>query len=449
MRGVLFLFLYLSMLPAALSAAHVGVMFYIWASLISPNVFVFGILEQIPYGKIAIVVAVLAILTDKNRKKAYIDPFYMFALAFFLQCTLSFAASLTDGIQFFLVADRIWKIALLCLLMNPALRGRLQIHSVVLVIGLTMGVQGVMEGLKYLISGGGHIMRPPGNFGDNNTFGLLVLMTLPMLMYLFRYMVDPFVRLAVAGGMLINILTVIGTGSRGAFLGILAITLTMIVQSKRRISTLFVVAVIGIALAGFVPSKVYERVDTIQTASEDGSLLGRVRAWKLNTLVALDRPLFGGGFSSMEDPMVWRGYLPKFSAMDFIPTGPPDLPRAAHSIYFQALGDIGFSGLFFYLGILVTSFLSLRKIRKMTDGNAALGWAYDLAGYLRLTMVAFVISGALLSVVYYELPFIMFTLISALRRTVLDELAAPAAKTAFFQPIRGGGFDRPKLVRQS
>ena len=118
MRGALFLLLFLSMLPPALSAAHAGVMFYIWVSLISPNVFVFGFLEQIPYSKIAIIIAVLAIIGDRARKTAYIDPYFIFMIAFFAQCAVSVAFSLTVTDQHYFVADRVWKIALLCLLMN-------------------------------------------------------------------------------------------------------------------------------------------------------------------------------------------------------------------------------------------------------------------------------------------------------------------------------------------
>jgi len=421
MRGALFLVLYLSMIPAALSAAHVGMMFYMWASLIAPNIFTYGQLEFIPYSKIAIAVAFIAILNEKTRIKVYFDAYFLFVIAFVLQCVISFSFSITHTDQFYTVADRGWKIAILCFLMNPALKGRLQIHSVVLVIGVTMGVQGAMEGLKYLISGGGHVMFPPGNFGDNNSFGLFVLMTLPLLMYLFRYTVNPFVRLAILGVLLINVITVIGTGSRGAFLGIVAVSLALIAQSKRRIPILFLIVAIGSAIALFVPDKVFQRIDTIETANEDGSFISRVRVWKLSTLVALDRPMTGGGFSSMEDMTVWTAYLPKFSSFDFIPTGPPDKPRAAHSIYFQTLGDTGFTGLFLYLGILGSTFLSIRRIRKMTVSDPALSWAYDLAGYLRLAMFAFVISGAALSVTFYDLPFIIFTLVSILRHTVQDQ----------------------------
>lgn len=446
MRGLVFLLLYTSMLPIAIMAAHLGIIFYIWASLIAPNVFVFGFVETIPFSKIAMGVAIAAILIDQSKKKPYLDLYHLFMIGFFLQCALTFAFSLTESSRNYDVADRIWKIALLCLLMGPALRGRLQIHTAVLVISIAMGVQGGMEGLKYLISGAGHKMVPPANFGDNNSFGLFILMSLPMFIYLFRYTVNPYVRLVIAGGIFINIVTIIGTNSRGAFLGIAAIAVAMIIQSRHRISTLLVVSMIGGSVLLFAPSKVIQRLDTIQTAEEDGSFLGRVRAWKLNTLVALDRPVLGGGFSSMEDPVIWSRYLPQFSRFDFIETGEPDRPRAAHSIYFQVLGDTGFSGLFLFLGILASSFVSLWRIQRMTARALELQWAYDLAGYFRLSMIALVVSGAALSVAYSDLLFIVFTLISVLRRTVQEGLDAPAGTPARPPSIANRAHRRPKLA---
>ncbi len=101
MRGVLFVLLYTSMIPAALSAAHVGIMFYVWASMIAPDTFTFGVLQQIPFSKIAIFIAILAILRKPAEQKPFFDLTYAFMLAFFCQCAISFAFSLTEGPQFY------------------------------------------------------------------------------------------------------------------------------------------------------------------------------------------------------------------------------------------------------------------------------------------------------------------------------------------------------------
>ena len=425
MRGVAFFLLFVAMLPAAFSAAPAAMMLWVWTSLASPQAYVFGGLADLPYSKIVVVVAVLALLVDKGRKRIYVDAYVVFLTLFMLQAALSFAFGITSIDRIYGLADRIWKIYLLCLLVSATLQGRLQIHAVVLAICLGAGIHGVIEGAKFVETAGGHIVIAPSSFGDNNNLGLFMLMTVPLLMYLRRYSVAPIVRLGAAGGILMNLIGVIATGSRGAFIGMIAVTLGMIQQSKRKGLMIFTVVIVGVLLASVAPKRLYERVDTIQTATQDDSFMGRVMSWKMNTILALDRPLTGGGFSAMEDPAIFQKYLSRFGSLSFIPTDIPIIPRAAHSIYFEVLGDMGFSGLFFFLAILVTTFWNLRDIRKATRGNAALQWAFDLAGYLRLTLIAYVISGAALSVVYYELVFAVFTLISVLRKTVRDELPSP------------------------
>ena len=63
--------------------------------------------------------------------------------------------------------------------------------------------------------------------------------------------------------------------------------------------------------------------------------MGRINAWTMALNLAKDN-FFGGGFSIYESAVFAR-YAPDPEA------------RAAHSIYFQVLGEHGFVGLFLFL----------------------------------------------------------------------------------------------------
>jgi putative inorganic carbon (HCO3(-)) transporter len=424
MRGAVFLLMFLAMLPAAFAAAPAALMLWVWTSLAAPQAYVFGALADLPYSKIVVAVALMALLIDKTRKPLYADMFFVLLTLFMMQAAVSFAFSITTIERSYELPDRLWKIYLLCLFAASILRGRLQMHSLIIIICLGTGIHGVIEAAKFLVSGGGHIVIAPPTYGDNNSLGLFMLMTVPLLSYLRRYSIEPIVRLGTIGGILLNLIGIIATGSRGAFVGLIAVTLAMIQQSKRRVALFVTVLVFGAILAYIAPSRLYERVETIKSAEADGSFMSRVMSWKMNTLVALDRPLLGGGFSAMEDPRVFLQYIDRFDSLSFVPTDTPVGTRAAHSIFFQVLGDMGFFGFFLFLAILVTTFWNLFGIRKATRGKPELQWAFDLAGYVRLALIAYVVSGAALSVAYFELPFVLFTLASVLRRTVRDELTS-------------------------
>lgn len=105
----------------------------------------------------------------------------------------------------------------------------------------------------------------------------------------------------------------------------------------------------------------------------------------------------------------------------------PNTPLAAHSIFFEILGDLGFPGFLLFMAILVTGFYNLRRILRLTRGDPSLIWAYDLAVLFRVSLVVFIVCGALLSAAYFELLYIMLSQISVLRRH-LEETTPAAAK---------------------
>ncbi len=303
----------------------------------------------------------------------------------------------------------------------------MHIHSMIIIICLGMGIHGVLEGLKYIDSGGGHVVIAPSSIGDNNYLAMATLMVIPLLVYLFRYSESRLIRLSFAGALLASVVGVVATASRGGLIGLVVLGFFVFLQSRRKVLALLGIAALAAGLLAFVPESWTDRMNTIAAPTESDSFMSRVSAWKLNTILALERPLTGGGYSALENWAVYNTYLPRFHTLDFLIESPePTAALAAHSIYFEALGDLGFSGFFLFLAILATGFRNLGRILRTTRGNDSLLWAYDLAVLLRVSLVIFVICGALLSAAYFELLYILLTQISVLRRHV--EETVPAAR---------------------
>src|SRR3546814_18270546 len=112
----------------------------------------------------------------------------------------------------------------------------------------------------------------------------------------------------------------------------------------------------------FAPENWFNRMSTIQQADKDGSFMGRVVAWKISTLLALDHPILGGGITAIQNEAMWSHYAARFGQLRFIPTPEPDdKPHAAHSVYFQHLADVGFVGLGLFLLFLFRAWRSCGK----------------------------------------------------------------------------------------
>ena len=135
-------------------------------------------------------------------------------------------------------------------------------------------------------------------------------------------------------------------------------------------------------------------------------------AWKVAWGYATEHFPFGDGMAGAQLPSVFNHYFPT------------EETHAAHSIYFQVLGDNGFVGLALYLGILVTSFFYCSQIRRTTRGVDELHWAYELTGMIQLSLFVFCLGGAALSMAYYDVLFINVGLLSALRAMLATDSRA-------------------------
>jgi len=98
------------------------------------------------------------------------------------------------------------------------------------------------------------------------------------------------------------------------------------------------------------------------------------------------------------------------------------VPHAAHSIWFEVLGDLGFLGFALFLIILGTAFLKCRTIVRRTRNHPGLAWARDLAQMLQISLIIYITTGSALSLGYLEMYYILIALISRLSRTVQQTL---------------------------
>ena len=428
MRDLAFMMLFLFMMANAVRCLHSGTMLWAWIALCAPQQYMYGIGATLPLNKIAVAATVISVFVDQTKNKPYVDWHILLVGLFVLQGAISYSVGLSDLDRSYDLLDKMMKIYALCFLTTMAARGRLQIHAMVIIICLGMGIHGALEGLKYISSAGAHNVIAPVSIGDNNYLALATLMVMPLLVYLFRYSEAPLIRLCFAGALLACFVGVIATSSRGGLVGLTVLGVFLILHSRRKLLTLSVIVVLAVGLLTLAPGRWTERMDTIASAEQDNSFMLRVSSWKLNTILALERPLVGGGYSALENWIVFDIYKQKFHRLDGVIASPePTVAIAAHSIYFQTLGDLGFSGFLLFVAILFTGFRNVGRILRCTRDNESLIWAHDLAVLFRLSLIVFMVCGALLSAAYFELLYIMLTQVSVLRRH-LEETAATAAQ---------------------
>jgi probable O-glycosylation ligase (exosortase A-associated) len=254
------------------------------------------------------------------------------------------------------------------------------------------------------------VWGPEGTFiGDNNSSALAIILAIPLMYYFQQNSKEKWLRYTLTIMMLLCALAALGSYSRGALLAIAAMLILIWLKSRKKLIIGVVIMMASPLFLIFMPQGWSNRMDTIADYQTDGSAQGRINAWKMAYNLATDR-FFGGGFE-IYNPFVFSIYAPN-----------PNAIHAAHSIYFQILGEHGFVGLLLYLILGVLTWHSGAWIIRNTKNLEKMRWAHSLATMIQASIISFSVGGAFLSLAYFDVPYYLMVAVIATRIVVEKEL---------------------------
>jgi probable O-glycosylation ligase (exosortase A-associated) len=440
MRDIAMLLAMFALVPLAFASSFNAYLLWGWTAMLSPVFYMFGFMQGLRYNLIfaGITLGLWALGKVDLKGKLSANSTTILIALFIVHVSVSALLGYGDNPWKWAIYEDFIKIAIFALLLPVFVTTRLRLHAFVLIICLALGFHGVVEGLKMIASAGGHKVRGISSsmLSDNNHFAVGMCMLLPFLVYMLQHLQNRLARFAAMSGIGLTVLAVIGTNSRGGFLCLAVLAVWYALTSRRKVLASVLVVLLGVIALQLAPDSWFERIDTIGSAQEDSSFLGRVIAWKISTAVGLANPIFGGGLRAIQSVPVWQEFMYRIEFLSFIWT-PPPLPyaRAAHSIYFEVLGDLGLVGLALFLALIANAFLTARKIRGMVVNRPELVWARDLSDALRLALIAYCVGGAGVSLAYLDLFYMTVMLLEVVRQRVAAEIqpidpAQPVGKEA-------------------
>jgi probable O-glycosylation ligase (exosortase A-associated) len=244
-------------------------------------------------------------------------------------------------------------------------------------------------------------------------------MCLPIFLYLAREEPRRWLRLGLMATFFLSIVAVPFTFSRGGVLGLGAVLSVLLYNSRRRYLMLPIALIAAYSFIVFAPRAVIERMETVRTYEQDGSAMGRLRAWSMGVKIANDRPLVGGGFEVFKNVGTWTRYEPEFqrtgSGLD------------AHSIYFNMLGEHGYVGLGLFLALILSSLSTLRKLKKLGQRDDV-QWVANYACMLEASIAGYLVAGAFVSKSYLDFAYHIFVLVVILKYLAEQELQGHAVR---------------------
>lgn len=427
MRDIFLVLVVLSGLGVTLRYPFVGVLLWEWFALMQPHREAFGFSRSMPLNLAIAVVTILSWLASKEPKRLPGHPIIVLLGLFLVWMTFNsfFAFNTAWSWPYW---DRTWRVLLLGFMIAATANSRIRIEAVVWIAVISLLYYGVKGGVFTLITGGHFkVLGPPSTvIYDNNQMALALLTTLPLVEYLRSNAQSRMFSLGLAGALVATAIAVLGSYSRGAYVAMAAVALFALFKTRRKLVYLSILTIVLVPALYFMPESFYARVNTLNSVSSDSSFQGRLTAWEVALRYATDHFPFGAGFYGPQLPPIFNHYFPY------------DTPHAAHSIYFQVLGEHGYIGLFLYCSLLLVSFFACRKLGKAPRGEP-LSWNQKLARMIQVSLIAFMVGGAALSMAYYDLFIVLISLLPPLsllatRQSAASKSGVPLPEQAVAQP---------------
>jgi putative inorganic carbon (HCO3(-)) transporter len=413
MRDIALALIVFSLLPVAVMEPFVGVALWTWVSVMNPHRLTWGFAFNFPFAQLIAIATLAGVVISARKLRFPITSLSVLLILFWIWMTITYvlAFHVRESTDMWL---RVTKTLLMTCVALAAVRSEKQIRIFVWIFVLSVVFFGVKGGIFTILTGAASRVYGPADsyIADNNTISIALVMMIPLTYFLVQEVKRFAFRLALLGAMVLSAIAVLGSYSRGAFVSISAMLAFLAWNSRRRIVFVVLLAAAAPAVLVLMPEKWLDRIHSISNYANDGSVLGRFNAWAMAWHLALDRPITGGGFAVYE-PDVFARYAPN----------PRDI-HAAHSIYFQMLGEHGFVGLAIFLLLGFLMWRCANRVIRASDDVATTQWRANLARAVKVSMIGFAVGGITVNIGYWDVIYYELVLLVA-----LDQLHVVEAKS--------------------
>jgi probable O-glycosylation ligase (exosortase A-associated) len=373
-----------------------------------------------PVFQLAIAILLLGNLIHQNIKLK-LNGFIVLALLFYFWIILSALFSVFPAISWGRYQSHYMTLGPSLLLVFFTINSLDNIKMSLLAMGGSIGLLAAKVGLGNAISGGSRITdQIDGFIGDNNCFGLSICLALGIMLGMRTMIENKLYRRILDVIILLSILTILFTQSRGAFLTIAIIFFFGIINSRKPVLTFIVVA--SVVFTGYLvlPKNMFERLNTLENVEKDPSAMHRFEMWQNAFTYANEYPVFGVGIG---------GYR-QFNKVRC----PNTLALVTHSTYFQVLSEMGYVGLSIYLLILIYTLWVLhwtfKHARKHYSEKPEYKWIAETAFWIRNAMIGYIFGSAFLDMLAFDIPWYTMLYSSLLAMLYKQKLQQPDSETS-------------------
>lgn len=269
-----------------------------------------------------------------------------------------------------------------------------------------LGLWAVVHLIVYLVifrNGG----KGPGSFlADENDAALGVAMSIPIIFYFSNWSgLTKLQTISLRTIFLIAFVAIIATRSRGGLLGLVSVAGMLWLFSRIKLRIFFIGLFATIALGSialnFLPEGYLEDVQNISDPN-DSTRNARLNTWEVSWIMYKHNPIFGVGAGNFP----WNAKYYQESASWWYYGAKSFHGRQTHSMYFELLADLATVGIVIYFGFIFSTMKKLYRAQKILSDTKKkydsdlINLAY-MSRALFVSVIAYLVSGAFISVSYY------------------------------------------------
>lgn len=396
-----------------LTRPHVALASVIWTDVLKPQDLSFSFLAGKPLSLIVTVFFLISMLINfkKIKRPTNLSPTIILLFFIFWITICNYYALFPIPAWF--KYDFVIKTLVFCLFIPFVIQEKKHLEVVIGIFVASLSYYILTAGFRSILGSGGYgvqlVYTRAGDSGaaETSTLSMLSVMIIPLIFYLIKYgeSVKPnkIIKWILIITVLCGVASMVGTRARTGLVGFIALLAFFTYHYKHKMRIILALMLVAPLVYVNLPDDYVSRMNTIKSANDESSALGRIVVWRWTIDFAKERPIFGGGFSSY---MANAGQLGKYLDEGVWIDERGSTGKAFHSIYFETLGETGYVGLMTYLYIIFMIWrLNLKSKRQSSEPSVQ-----SLAVALNLCLIVYCACGAFIGIafapwLYYILGF--------------------------------------------
>jgi len=265
---------------------------------------------------------------------------------------------------------------------------------------------------KNLVSGGFaayHIQEgvgagSTGFMGNAGDFGVGLCVLIPLVIFLFFAMEKKIIKLGVIVSIPVFLMSLVATGSRASAIGFLGEVVSPAISKKNlrmAVTALIIIVIIIVTVWSIAPVPYKNRFKSALNYKNDPTAMQRLNLFASGIMMFKQQPVLGVGIGNFR-----YAFIKKYKPENYGPTeGRYAHAIVSHNNFINSLAETGLLGFIAYCALILRVFSCNFKTKRLTETSKYPSGKLSVA--LNASLVSFVITGMLITTIYYPHLFLL------------------------------------------